>query len=240
MVVIGLIVLLTTLLVPAFTKLKGSNDITNAAYTITGALEHARNYAIANNTYTWVGFYEEDASAAGPTDAPPPYPGCGRLLIATVASTDGTKIFDNSDPAAPLPTMRIKQVGKLINIEGVHVTDIGAPPSPVPVPTPPPNSIEGRPDIPYTEGAPFSHFNRINSDSSNTARFVFSVQSYTFYKAVRFTPRGEANINGTYTIKHAAEIGLRPTHGSVVDAATRNVVAIQFSGISGNFQIYRQ
>lgn len=240
MVVVGVISLLMVLLVPAFTNLKRSNDITNAAYTITGALEQARNYAIANNTYIWVGFYEEDASAAAPTDAPPPYPGRGRLLIATVASTDGTKIFANSDPSAPLPATRIKQVGKLIKIDGVHVTDIGAPPSPIPIPTPPPNSIAGRPDIPYTEGAPFSHFNRVSSDSSDTARFIFSVQNYTFYKEVRFTPRGEANINGTYTIKHAAEIGLRPTHGNVVDAASPNVVAIQFSGISGNFQIYRQ
>jgi type II secretory pathway pseudopilin PulG len=239
MVVIGIIVVLTVLLVPAFTGLKSSNDVTNAGYTITSALEQARNYAMANNTYVWVGFYEEDIAAATPTNTTPAYTGTGRLLIGTVASTDGTNIFDNSDPIAPLPPARIKQIGKLTKIEGLHVTDIGAPPSPTPSPASP-DSLTVRPDLPYTDGAPFTHFNRISSDSTDTTRFCFSAQNYTFYKTVRFNPRGEANLNSTYTMKHAAEIGLRPTHGSVVDASNPNVVAIQFSGVSGNFKIYRQ
>ena len=240
MVVIAVVVIMTVLLVPAFTSLKGSGDITNAAYTIAGALEQGRAYAMANNTYVWVGFYEEDANSIAPTNASPAYPGRGRLLVAIVASTDGTKIFENADPIASLPTTRIKQVGKLTKIEGVHLTDIGAPPSPAPIPAPAPNSLAGRPDLPYTEGAPFTHFNRISSDSTDATRFSFSVQNYTFYKTVRFNPRGEANVNSTYAMKHGAEIGLRPTHGSVVDTNSTNVVAVQFSGVSGNFKIYRQ
>ena len=57
LVVIGIMVLLMALLTPAFTTLKGAGDVTSAAYTIKGVLEQARTYAIANNTYTWVGFY---------------------------------------------------------------------------------------------------------------------------------------------------------------------------------------
>jgi prepilin-type N-terminal cleavage/methylation domain-containing protein len=240
MVVIAVVVIMTVLLVPALPSLKGSGDITNAAYTIAGALEQGRAYAMANNTYVWVGFYEEDANSIAPTNASPAYPGRGRLLVAIVASTDGTKIFENADPIASLPATRINQVGKLTKIEGVHLTDIGAPPSPAPIPTPAPNSLAGRPDLPYTEGAPFTHFNRISSDSTDATRFSFSVQNYTFYKTVRFNPRGEANVNSTYAMKHGAEIGLRPTHGSVVDTNSTNVVAVQFSGVSGNFKIYRQ
>jgi prepilin-type N-terminal cleavage/methylation domain-containing protein len=240
LVVMGIIVLLSVLIVPAFTSLKGSDEVTNAAYTIGGVLEQGRNYAMANNTYVWVGFYEEDASSAVPTNATPAYPGRGRLVFATVASTDGTKIFENADPIASLPATRIRQVGKLVKIAGLHVTDIGAPPSPPPVPTPAPNSLAGRSDIPYTEGAPFAHFNRISSDSTDATRFSFSVQNYTFYKTVRFNPRGEANLNSTYTMKHGAEIGLRPTHGTIVDSNSTNLVAIQFNGVSGSFKIYRQ
>src|ERR1700686_958237 len=77
MVVIGIIVLFSVLLVPAFTSLKGSGDITNTAYAITGVLEQARNYALANNTYVWVGFYEEDSASSTPTAATPAYPGRG-------------------------------------------------------------------------------------------------------------------------------------------------------------------
>jgi hypothetical protein len=46
------------LVVPALTNLKGANDITTGAYTVKGVLEQARTYAKANNTYSWVGFYD--------------------------------------------------------------------------------------------------------------------------------------------------------------------------------------
>src|SRR2546425_363539 len=64
LVVIAIIAILMVLVAPAFTNLKGGNDITAAAYTISGALEQARNYAMANNTYVYLGFYEEDATAS--------------------------------------------------------------------------------------------------------------------------------------------------------------------------------
>src|SRR5947209_4883926 len=55
LVVIGLIAILMALVTPAFTTLKSAGDVTSAAYTIKGALEQARTYAMANNTYTWIG-----------------------------------------------------------------------------------------------------------------------------------------------------------------------------------------
>src|SRR5437773_2578964 len=93
LVVIGVIILLTALLTPAFTNLKRAGDVTSAAYTIKGVLEQARTYAMANNTYTWVGFYEENTTDASPTSIAPPYPGKGRVLLATIYSIDGTKIY---------------------------------------------------------------------------------------------------------------------------------------------------
>src|SRR5436305_11648800 len=62
MVVMGIIATLMALLAPAFTTIKGGTDVTSTAYTIKGALDQARTYAKANNTYTWVGFYEENVS----------------------------------------------------------------------------------------------------------------------------------------------------------------------------------
>jgi hypothetical protein len=238
----GIIALLLVLISPAFTTIKTSNDITTSAYIITSALEQARNYAMANNTYVWIGFYEEDATATTPTSTTPPYTGKGRVLIATVFSTDGTKIYEDSDPVARLPANRIKQLGKLVKIEGIHITDIGAPPSPAPSPLPSTDNLNIRPDSPYTYAAGIGadHFNRISSDSSDTTRFAFVAQNYTFPKTVRFNSRGEANINSTYTLKNTAEIGLKPTHGTAVDNASTKVVAIQFGGVAGNFKIYRR
>ena len=64
---------------------------------------------------------------------------------------------------------------------------------------------------------------------------------------MRFTPRGEANLNSTYSLKVAAELGLVRTQGDAAPTPppaggryTGNVVAIQFSGVGGNFKIYRQ
>jgi Tfp pilus assembly protein FimT len=53
---------LLALVVPAFTTIKSGTEVTTAAYTIKAVLDTARTYAKANNTYTWVGFYEEDVS----------------------------------------------------------------------------------------------------------------------------------------------------------------------------------
>jgi len=81
---------------------------------------------------------------------------------------------------------------------------------------------------------------RISSDSADATQFAFAAQNYTFYKTIRFNPREEANINSTYALKRAAEIGIKSTHGDVVDANSKNIVAIQFGGIGGNFKIYRK
>src|SRR4029450_4863305 len=62
LIVIGILAVLLVLIAPTFTSLKSGGDVTNAAYTIKGVLDTARTYAKTNNTYTWVGFYEENVS----------------------------------------------------------------------------------------------------------------------------------------------------------------------------------
>jgi Tfp pilus assembly protein FimT len=254
LVVVGIVAFLLVLVLPAFTSWKSADAVTNAAYTIAGVLEQARTYAMSTNTYVWVGFYEENSTALSPTYATPPYPGKGRLVMAAVSSVDGTKIFEDTDPAALLPALRLKQLGKLARVEGIHMTEIGPPPSPTPLPSPDPNGMDGRPAQPYTDGSPFDHYNRISSDDPSSkqvngdrTQFPFTVQHYTFYKTIRFSPRGEANINSTYALKHAAEIGLVGCHGDSAPTPpasparySGNVVALQFSGIGGNIKIYRK
>jgi prepilin-type N-terminal cleavage/methylation domain-containing protein len=232
LVVIGIIAILMVLIAPAFTSIKTGNDVTSAAYTIKGVLDQARTYAKANNTYTWVGFYEENTTATAPTNSAPPYPGKGRLLMATVYSVDGTVL-------APAGT---QQLGKLTRIEGAHLTDIGNP-SPTPNPTPAPDTLGARSATPYTDGSPSDHYNRISSDSSDTTDFSFTVQNYTFYKTVRFGPGGEANLNyssSPYLLRHVGEIGMQQTQGPFVDTNSQDVVAFQLCGVDGSVKIYRR
>src|SRR5438552_17497580 len=92
LIVIGIIAVLLVLIAPAFTTIKSGTDVTSAAYTIKGVLDTARTYAEANNTYTWVGFYEEDVSQ--PSSPNSDTPAIGRLVMSIVASKDGTSVYD--------------------------------------------------------------------------------------------------------------------------------------------------
>src|SRR5438477_7803057 len=78
LIVVGIIGLLLVLIAPAFTTIKGAGDVTSAAYTIKGALDTARTYAKANNTYTWVNF----TGSVGTNVT-------GQVQLATTASTYG-------------------------------------------------------------------------------------------------------------------------------------------------------
>jgi prepilin-type N-terminal cleavage/methylation domain-containing protein len=232
MVVIGVISLLMVLVVPAVSNLKGSGDLTSAAYTISGALEQARSHALGNSTYVWVGFYEEDVSQSSTS---PATPGIGRIVISIVASKDGTIIYDPNSLATIDPT-RLTQVGKLIKIQNAHLTTFTDG-------TGTGSTFDTRPRVTYDTA-------RIGDATPPTASltpFQYPVGTpaptaqYAFLKAIQFSPRGEARINNNnFTLKTAAEVGLRQTHGVAVDPVSPNVVAIQFSAISGDTKIYRR
>src|SRR5438132_12734905 len=128
LVVMGIIAILMVLVAPAFTTRKRGTDVTSAAYTIKGALDTARTYAKANNTYTGVGFYEEDVSQSSVIPAPDPRcTGCvGRLVISIVASKDGTNLGADASSSATgtenfINATQLAQVTKLIRIDNVHL-----------------------------------------------------------------------------------------------------------------------
>ena len=256
LIVVGIIGLLLVLIAPAFTTIKGGTDVTSAAYTIKGALDTARTYAKANNTYTWVGFYEENASQPSTN---PASSGIGRVVISIVASKDGTTVY-NSNSTSIDPTKLI-QVDKLVRIDNVHLPILNpgnntgdtfdTRPWPSPTPTPANDSRFGEINLAGSAAAP----------TTNTQfPFQYPVGSpapsaqYTFQKTLQFNPRGESTINSglgvgnvTYAVKPIVEIGLIQTHGTVVPTPTPsagnyvgNVVAIQITGFGGNVKIYRR
>jgi Tfp pilus assembly protein FimT len=250
LIVVGIIALLLVLIAPAFTYIKGGTDVTSAAYTIQGVLDTARTYAKANNTYTWVGFFEEDAPPQQPAQNPAPS-GTGRVVMSIVASSNGTMLYtgnlsNNSRSnalvldATPTPTpVTLVQVGKLTKIDNVHLTTF-----PTPTPAPPFDTFDTRPiattasRIGDTDTAPpdpslVFHYPLFSSDSQS---------QYKFQTIVQFSPRGEAVVtNSNYTMAPVSEIGVEPTHGAATPSLTpANVVAIQFTGFGGNVKIYRK
>ena len=234
MVVIAIMVLVVAFIAPAFTALKGAGDVTSAAYTIKGVLDQARTYAMANNTYTWVGFFEEDGSVPSPAAA-----GTGRVVMSVVASNDGTIIYTSSSPGT-ISATRLIQVGKLTKIDNVHLwthTD---------TPLTPTGSTFGyRPNVTSTYC-----IGDTSPPNSTGILFQYPVGSpaptaqYSFKKAVQFSPGGVAQITNSttsYAPQTTAEIAVEPTHGNVAPSSLpANVVAIQFTGIGGNVKIYRR
>jgi prepilin-type N-terminal cleavage/methylation domain-containing protein len=255
LVVIGIIALLMVLVVPAFTNIKSGTDVTSAAYTIKGALDTARTYAKANNTYTWVGFYEEDISN-------PPNPGTGRLVISIVASKDGTTVYNpnsatNPDPIDPT---RLSQVGKLVKINNVHLPlfAIGSGTG---------ETFDTRPALQNDGGAAvynYSRFGELNAAAPNTAPYTNSQfpfwypltaasqaqAQYYFRKTMQFSPTGECRINSTYDVRRVVEVGLLQTHGTAIPAPaggsgstftySGNVAAVQITGFGSSVKIYRR
>jgi prepilin-type N-terminal cleavage/methylation domain-containing protein len=254
-VVIAIIAVLTMLLVPAITGLRGATDLTSASYLIKGILEQARTYARINNTYAWVGFYEEDGSIPSTN---PPIAGSGRLVISSVASADGTAVY-GSMPGAIDPT-RLIQIAKLTKIDNLHLPLLA-------IGTGTGDTLDTRPALQFepTAGFNYSRLGELNAAPPNTAPhtnsqypFQYPVGNpaptphYIFLKTLQFSPRGESRINGNnYNVRRVVEIGLLPTRGGAVPAAHSgagtsiatypgNVVAIQISGIGGIVKIYKK
>ena len=237
----AVIAVLLGLLAPAMTSIKGSQDVTTAAYNLRGMLETARTYAVANPPDVWVGFYEQDYgsnSAPGAT-AMPPYTGVGHVTLGIVYSKDGTNLVpDATAGSVPLPAASLGQVGALMHIYAVHLEALSAPATPnSPDPTTS-GTLKGRPyqtDLDATALEP----TLISSTSPDTSLRPFVTQNYTFYKTIRFNPRGEANVNSTGPCTRIVEVGLQPTHGNVADNTTPDLVAVQLAGIGGAVTIYR-
>jgi prepilin-type N-terminal cleavage/methylation domain-containing protein len=254
LVVMGIIAILMVLIAPAFTTIKGGTDVTSAAYTIKGAFDTARTYAKANNTYTWIGFYEEDVSQPSTN---PSTPGTGRLVMSIVASKDGTTAYDpnsqtNPDPIAPT---KLTQVGKLVKIDNVHLPlfAIGSGTG---------ETFDTRPGLQNDgiAGYNYSRFGEINAGPNaapyTNSQFPFwyplsatsqSQAQYYFLKTLQFGPTGECRINSTYDVRRVIEVGLLQTHGSVAptpspppDQYPGNVIAVQITGFGGNVKIYQR
>jgi prepilin-type N-terminal cleavage/methylation domain-containing protein len=243
LIVVGIIGLLLVLIAPGFTSIKSGTDITSAAYTIKDVLETARTYAEAKNTYTWVGFYEEDESQFSTC---PATAGTGRVVMSIVASKDGTKVYGANSTSID-PT-RLIQVGKLVKIENIHLgllplgTGTGDTFDLRPLPTPAPindsrfGELNGSPTAPTTNSQyPFQY--PVGSPAPTAC--------YTFQKTLQFNPRGESNINSglgaggvAYDVKRIVEVGLQATHGTQVDTISPNLVAVQITGFGGHVKIY--
>ena len=240
LIVVGIIGLLMMLIAPAFTTIKGGTDVTSAAYIMKGVLDTARTYAKANNTYAWVGFFEENVD--NPASPNSDTPRVGRIVMSIVASKDGTMLYTGNLTSSlildgPPNQTALIQIGKLTKIDNVHLKGFAAATA-----TPPPDTFDTRPAVSSTA----AQIGDTNFPPSPALTFHYPVGTspgqYAFTKVIQFSPRGECIItNSNYTPARIAEVGFLPTHGATVpNPIPANVAAVQINGFAGDVKIYRR
>lgn len=216
LVVMAIIGILAAVTLPAFNSIKNAGSSTSAAYELAGTLDAARGYALANNTYVWVGIFEED-SVNGPSALPRPT-GTGRIVLSVVASANGER------SNAP----QLIQIDKLVKIDRFNLSSESGGPR--------------RPSVPAAYRAGDDAFLQSPaSDAPGPVSFSYPLTGnaqYQFTKIIEFNPRGEA----TKVRDSPApwiEFFLRQARGNTPDTTSPNVAAVQLSGLTGHTEIYR-
>jgi Tfp pilus assembly protein FimT len=236
MVVMGIVAIMAVGITPILSSIMSGQGISSTAYGVSEALGNARAYALANNTFVWVGINEVDQTAS--SSASPQPDGTGRVVLSAIASRDGTRIYD---PSGDIPSdwsaktadgSRLTQISKLLQFDHAHLAGD--------LPTGSPGTGMERPSVDQSS--------RIGSGATPSAiTFNYPLgatggsRQHSFRQVIEFDPQGSAR---TYSSSQAIlarqiEVGLRPTRGNRVVASDVNQAAIQIGGLSGAMRIYR-
>lgn len=246
-VVIAIMVTLMVLVMPSFTNIRGGTDFTSSAYNIAGALDQARAYAMANNTYVWVGFSEEDGSKPSTTLGGTVTSGTGRVIVATVASTNGSRYTSAVALSATTSGVTLVTVNKVLKLDNLHLF----PQDPTVTLSPSNPYGPARAAVPLTYQVGSTSFtSSIPSVFTYPLTVNASRPSYQFSKIIEFNPLGEASkIYDTLTLapQDWLEIAVQPTHGNVVDkvyAGTggslgKPAAAVFVEGMTGRVEVFR-
>lgn len=217
LVVIAIIAILASLIVPAFTSFRGAGALSKVAGDLSVTMQQARTYAMAKNTYVYVGIQEVDAMSTGSSD------GVGRLAVAVVTSLDGTRPYTSN----ALATSNIAAISKIQTFDGAHLTNSAA-------------LVNGTNMTRRT----FPDVELSGTVSTTTFQWPLTgTAQYSFKKVIEFDPQGVARVqtNGSYnsTVPRTIEIAIVPSHGNTAAPNTDNQAAVQINGITGATRLFR-
>ncbi len=165
--VLAIMGLLAAVAMPSFTAMVvNAPKIDQAMASCGSALEQARQYAVANNTYTWVAFYQDTSDATG-----------SKIYTAVLASTDGTDPTNGFTVTGIVSAGNYVQVSKIASFPQIALESAGI------------NSWIGLSTLTPTPSSLASNvvsFN-LNVPAKGTVE--------TFNQVVQFSPAGEARIS---------------------------------------------
>jgi prepilin-type N-terminal cleavage/methylation domain-containing protein len=245
LVVIGVMALIMALAVPAYNSIGNGANLTKSVYDLEGILDEARTYAMANNTFVWVGVLEENGGQPSPSTPLTSTSGLGgRVIVSVVASRDGTRYSDDKVDAANPPAfgmeppsaspqlnqVQLVQVDNLLKLNNTHLATLNQAQNGAAA------SFPTRPGVApaYQVGDPTfaQHAAASGAMIANPTTFTYPLTvnqkapanlQYTFSKIIEFDPRGEASKIDENTFsgpgpQAVMEFGIQPAHGNIIDS----------------------
>ena len=261
LVVVAVMVVLMTLAIPAYNAIRGGVDFTSEVYNMTGALDQARAYAMANDTYVLVGIIEVSAAQSASANPQSGAAG-GRIEMTAIASKSGSRpysgLFGSTNSLGTWSTTLYNSTGytsflavtPLMTFQNIHLVDLQS----------------GFTTMASTMGGmtrptvAIPYYNLSNPLGTSSTQFAWPLGSklnsspqYTFAKVIEFDPEGSSrifsNANPAFSsfpdaIPQYIEIGVQAAHGTNVPASPTQqnqgqLAAIQINGISGAVHMYR-
>jgi len=219
--VIGILVAMGSF---AFKGLLSSNQFSRNVYQLADEIKLARSYALANDTYVYLGLVETDQTQD--SGATPQVAGIGRVDVGLVATKDGTTFDSTNYNSSDLVLIR-----PVATLDMIHIA----------------TSLP-----PATSGGMARPSNNVNNLESGSALFTtaFSLPlgsnlgtgKYNFVRSIPFNPEGEITVSGTAV--QYVEIDLLPCFGAAVPAVPAspnqgNQAALIVDGATGAFTVFR-
>jgi prepilin-type N-terminal cleavage/methylation domain-containing protein len=191
--------------------------LSQSASDISSVLEHARAYAMAKNTYVYVGIQEVDAMHPTSTN------GVGKVAVVTVASLDGTRPYTTG----ALNTANIASITKPQFFTNTHIASSATLVNGANMTSRPAASID-------------------LSSATATTSFQYPLTGpaqFSFSKVVEFDPQGVARVQTgsgfNPSVQAYIELPLVPAQGNLATANISNQAAVQVDGITGAVSVYR-
>ena len=237
--VMAIIVVLLTILAPVVTSVSTSRTLANAGGDIASTLEQARTYAMANNTYVYVGFFEADATQSA--GLRPQSPGTGRVYVGAIATRDGT----NGYSTEIWTTSNMVDLNKPQRFDGVHFTGADITKALTTM-----DQNLSKTDVvlfPSSGSSGSSELYESSVLSFNAPSQATTGKICTFNQVIQFAPTGGAKIitstTGSLQQVPYFQFGLLPAHGnqasSQATVSTPDCAGIQIDGLTGVIRLYR-
>jgi Tfp pilus assembly protein FimT len=241
--VISITAILAVLSMPALQGVQSAGGFDKSVYALADSLNLARSYAVANNTYVYVGLTEVNRMQN--PGAIPQVIGSGRVALSIVATTDGTSDYSSSSSSVWTSAgngtgANLTQVRQVQTFDGFHIASTAFPTATTGNMARPSN-VEPTPALLPAASAPVTPFSIPLGANVTTSSGKYNFNN-TNSEIICFNPQGGILLNGSAV--QWLELDVQPMLGTVAPNTPSNVnkgnqAALIVDGVTGAVNVYR-